>query len=50
MSSDDPLINSILAAASLPDAEISARVVDIGPDNVAEVLVTFSVFPLTVTS
>ena len=37
---DDSLIKSILAAAGLPDAEISARVADIGPDDVAEVMVT----------
>lgn len=39
MSSEDPLIKRILAAASLPDAEISARVAEIGPENVAEVMV-----------
>ena len=39
VSTDDSLIEAILAAASLPDAEISARVADIGPDNVAEVMV-----------
>ncbi len=40
MLTDDSLIKSILAAAGLPDAEISARVADIGPDDVAEVMVT----------
>ena len=38
MSTDTPLIESILLAASLPDAEISARVANIGPDSVAEVM------------
>jgi MycE methyltransferase N-terminal len=38
MSTDTPLIESILLAASLPDAEISARVANIGPDTVAEVM------------
>jgi demethylmacrocin O-methyltransferase len=38
MSTDTPLIESILLAASLPDAEISARVADIGPDIVAEAM------------
>jgi hypothetical protein len=32
------LIESILLAASLPDAEISARLANIGPDYVAEVM------------
>ena len=37
MSTDTPLIESILLATSLPDAEISARVANIGPaDAVAE--------------
>jgi len=38
MSTKTPLIESILRAASLPDAEISARVAEIGPDDVAEAL------------
>jgi hypothetical protein len=38
MSTDTPLIESMLLAASLPDAEISARVANIGPDTVAEVM------------
>jgi hypothetical protein len=38
MSTGTPLIESILLAAGLPDAEISARLADIGPDNVAKVM------------
>lgn len=38
MTTDTPLIESILPAASLPDAETSARVTAIGPDNVAAAL------------
>jgi demethylmacrocin O-methyltransferase len=38
MSTDTSLIESILLAASLPDAEISARVANIGTDTVAEVM------------
>lgn len=33
------MIERILVAAGLPDAEIAARVADIGPDNVADLLV-----------
>jgi len=36
MSPDATLIERILAAASLPDGEIAARVTDLGPDIVAE--------------
>jgi demethylmacrocin O-methyltransferase len=39
MTTDTPMIESILLAASLPDAETSARVTAIGPDNVAAALV-----------
>ena len=38
MSADTPLIESILLAAGLLDAEISARVADVGPDIVASYL------------
>jgi hypothetical protein len=38
MSIDHPLVESVLLAASLPDAEISARVAEIGPDRVAQVM------------
>jgi MycE methyltransferase N-terminal len=38
MSTKTPLIEEILRAASLPDAEISARVAELGPDVVAEAL------------
>ena len=38
MSTDHTQIESILLAASLPDAEISARVAEIGPDRVAQVM------------
>ena len=37
MSTDIPVIESALLAANLPDAEISARVADIGAEAVAEV-------------
>jgi hypothetical protein len=36
MSTDTPLIESMLLAASLPDAEISARVANIGPADSSE--------------
>jgi hypothetical protein len=36
MSTDTALIESVLLAAGLPDAEVAARVADIGPDIVAE--------------
>jgi hypothetical protein len=32
------VIESVLLAAGLPDAEIAARVADIGPDIVAEAM------------
>jgi hypothetical protein len=38
MSTDTALIESVLLAAGLPDAEIAARVADIGPDIVAEAM------------
>jgi demethylmacrocin O-methyltransferase len=38
MSADAPLIESVLLAAGLPDAEISTRVRNIGPEAVAEAL------------
>jgi hypothetical protein len=38
MLTDNPLVESILLAAGLPDAEISARVADIAPDIVAEAM------------
>ena len=38
MSPDTELIEEILLAATLPDAQISARVADIGPDVVAEAM------------
>jgi len=38
MSAETMRVENILLAASLPDVEISARVADIGPDVVAEVL------------
>ena len=38
MSTDTALIESGLLAAGLPDAEIAARVADIGPDIVAEAM------------
>jgi hypothetical protein len=40
MSTDTSLIERILLAAGLPDAEVSGRVSDIGPDLVAEALLT----------
>ena len=38
MSTDTALIESVLLAAGLPDAEIAARVADIGPEMVAEAM------------
>ena len=38
MSTETPPIESILLAASVPEAELSARVVDMGPDVVVEVM------------
>jgi len=40
MSTESVLIEKILLAASLPDPEISARVAGIGPDNVAQALLS----------
>jgi hypothetical protein len=40
MSIDGSLIEKILLAASLSDPEISARVAGIGPDNVAQALLS----------
>src|SRR5690242_9297218 len=38
MTTDTPLIDSVLLAAGLPDAELSARLSQIGPDSVAAAL------------
>jgi demethylmacrocin O-methyltransferase len=38
MSTGTEIVESVLAAACLPDAEVAARVTDIGPDAVVEVL------------
>jgi len=38
MTTDTPLIENVLLAASLPDAETPARVTAIGPDNIAAAL------------
>lgn len=40
MSTDGSLIEKTLLAAGLPDPEISARVADIGPDDVAQALLS----------
>lgn len=40
MSTGSSLIEQILLAASLPDPEVSARAAAIGPDNVAQVLLS----------